>query len=116
MCSWLRGHQAQRPQLILLGLAVALPDLAPLAVEDRRRHAMPALTPASERPTTTSVQQAGQVRSAQTALDRLIMRFMFARGHLKRLCRFVEPEPLAVGRPLAAPGGSADRRRAAGRS
>ncbi len=35
-------HQAQRPQLVLLALAVALPDLAPLAVEDRPGHAMPA--------------------------------------------------------------------------
>ena len=38
-------HQAQRPELVLLALAVALADLATLAVEDRPRHAVAALTP-----------------------------------------------------------------------
>jgi hypothetical protein len=33
-------HKAQRPQLVFLAFAVALPDLAPLAVEDRPGHAV----------------------------------------------------------------------------
>jgi hypothetical protein len=37
-------HQTQRPELVILTFAVALPPFAPLAVEDRPRHGVPALT------------------------------------------------------------------------
>ena len=37
-------HQAQRPELVLLAFAVALADLATLAVEDRPRHAVATLS------------------------------------------------------------------------
>ena len=38
-------HQTQRPQLVFLAFPVALPDLAPLTMENRPGHAITALTP-----------------------------------------------------------------------
>ena len=48
-------HQAQRPELVFLAFAITLADLAPLAVEDRPGHAMPALAPVQLREDSSAV-------------------------------------------------------------